>query len=319
MTEEKKDRARKGVSDEELMAAVPQESGAKNARVGVFVLLGLVSFVIVLFWMTDPATFRGRYKVVTTVTDAGGVRAGDPIQMYGINLGRVHDFELTEPGRVDITMEIEGRWEIPVDSRARFGASGIFGGRTLVIEPGESSQMLQAWDTIPGESAAGEGMLGAVDELSGQAGSVMERINQLLDQQTIGSVQGSAQEMEVLLTELSAIANEQRGGLRELTESLRRSAAGLEEASAAGPEIASAIARADSAMAQLESTSRTLDGAAASLREVLGRIERGEGTLGRLSTDEALYVSLHTAAQSLNALLVDLQENPRKYISLSIF
>jgi phospholipid/cholesterol/gamma-HCH transport system substrate-binding protein len=318
MTDEKRE-SRKGVSDDELMAAVPQEGGAKNARVGAFVLMGLISFVVVLFWMTDPATFRGRYKIVTTVSDAGGVRAGDPVQMYGLNLGRVQDFEITEPGRVHITMEIEGRWEIPVDSRARFGASGIFGGRTLIIEPGEAQQMLQPWDTIPGESAAGEGMLGAVDELSGQAGNVMERINQLLDQETIGSVQGSAQELEQLLTELSAIANEQRGGLRELTESLRNAAQGVEEASAAGPQVASAIARADSAMAALETTSRTLDDAASSLREVLGRMERGEGTLGRLSTDEALYANLNAAAESLNALLIDLQENPRRYISLSIF
>ena len=124
--------------------------------------------------------------------------------------------------------------------------------------------------------------------------------------------------MEELLTELSAIANEQRGGLRDLTQSLRRSAESLEDATA-GPELASAIAQADSAMAALESTSRTLDEAALSLREVLGRMERGEGTLGRLSTDESLYANLNAAAESLNALLVDLQANPRKYISISIF
>ncbi|MDZ7779855.1 MAG: MlaD family protein [Gemmatimonadota bacterium] len=319
MTERRQRENGRSVTDEELREAVPRESGASNARVGVFVLLGLISFVIVLFWMTDPATFRGRYKVVTTVENAGGVRAGDPIQMYGINLGRVHDFELTEPGRVHITMEIEGRWEIPADSRTSFGASGVFGGRTLVIEPGESSQMLQPWDTIPGESASGEGLLGSVDDLSGQAGTVMDRIMTLLDQETVGSVQGSARELEGLLAELSAIADEQRGGLRELTQSLRRSAAGLEDATAAGPEVARAIARADSAMAALESTSRTLDEAAGSLREMLGRVERGEGTLGRLSTDEELYVNMNAAAENLNALLTELQENPRKYFSLSIF
>jgi phospholipid/cholesterol/gamma-HCH transport system substrate-binding protein len=319
MNEERGKTSRKGVSDEELNAALPRESGANLTRVGAFVFFGLLSFVIVLFWMTDPATFRGRYKVVTTVGDAGGVRSGDPVQMYGLNLGRVRDLEITSPGTVHITLEIEGRWEIPADSRTTFGASGIFGGRTLVIEPGESSRMLQPWDTIPGESAAGEGLLGTVDELSGQASTVMERLTALLDQETVGSVQGSAREMESLLTELAAIADEQRGGLRELTESLRRSAAGLEDAAAAGPEVASAIARADLAMAALETTSRTLDEAAGSLRQMLGRIERGEGTLGRLSADEALYVNLNAAALSLNALLIDLQENPRKYISISIF
>lgn len=319
MNEDRRKSARRDVSDEELQRALPRESGANYARVGAFVFFGLISFVIVLFWMTDPATFRGRYKVVTTVSNAGGVRAGDPVQMYGLNLGRVRDLEITSPGTVHITMEIEGRWEIPQDSRTAFGASGIFGGRTLEIEPGQSSQMLQPWDTIPGEDAGGEGLLGSMDELSGQAGTVMNRLTALLDEETVESVQGSAREMETLLSELSAIADEQRGGLLELTQSLRRSAAGLEDAAEAGPEIARAIARADSAMAALQTTSRTLDAAAVSLREMMGRIERGEGTLGRLSTDEALYVNLNNAALSLNALLLDLQENPRKYISISIF
>jgi len=179
--------------------------------------------------------------------------------------------------------------------------------------------MLQPWDTIPGESAAGDGMLGAVDDLSSRAGTVMDRLTALLDGETVGSVQGSAREMEGLLTELSAIAQAQRGGLMELTASLRRAAAGLEDAAAAGPDVASAVARADSAMATLETTSRTLDQAALSLREMLGRIERGEGTLGRLSMDEALYVNLNAAALTLNALLLDFQENPRKYFSLSLF
>jgi phospholipid/cholesterol/gamma-HCH transport system substrate-binding protein len=51
----------------------------------------------------------------------------------------------------------------------------------------------------------------------------------------------------------------------------------------------------------------------------LGRMERGEGTLGRLSVDETLYVSMNSVALTLNALLADLQANPKKYINISIF
>ena len=72
-------------------------------------------------------------------------------------------------------------------------------------------------------------------------------------------------------------------------------------------------------MATLTATGENLDAATESLRAVLARIEQGEGTLGRLSTDESLYVSLNEAAESLNSLLADLQENPNKYINISIF
>jgi phospholipid/cholesterol/gamma-HCH transport system substrate-binding protein len=319
MTDIPKSGGARRLSDEELLKAVPSGSGGKEAKVGFFVLLGLVSFVIVLFWMTDPATLRGRYLIVTTVDDAGGVRAGDPVQMQGVNIGRVNDFEMVGAGRVDITMEIEGEWSIPQGSRTVMGESGLFGGRTLVIERGMLSEMLEPGDTIPGEGAAGGGILGSVDQLSVQAGGVLTAIDSLLNPATIGNVQGSAHQLEQLLTELSAVTREQRATIAELTESLSRAAAGLETAAGAGPDVARAAARADSAMAVLTTTTENLDAATASLRTVLARMEAGEGTLGRLSSDDSLYVSLNAAAQSLNELLADVRANPNRYINVSIF
>ena len=307
------------LTDEELLAASPRGTRSREAQVGLFVLLGLISGIIVLFWMTDPATLRGRYLLVTRVDNAGGVRAGDGVLMHGVIIGRVHDFEMVEAGQVDITLEIEGRWDIPVGSRTVMGASGLFGGRMLEIESSGGSIYHEEWDTLPGEGASSDGLLGSVDELSAQAETVMMSINNLLAAETVESVKGSAAALEEMLTELSAITREQRGALRELTTSLNSAAEGIEEASAAGPEIARAAARADSAMVVLTKTGENLDAATVSLREVLDRMNRGEGTLGRLSTDESLYVSLNTAAESLANLLADLQANPNRYINLSIF
>jgi ABC-type transporter Mla subunit MlaD len=210
------ERAGKSLSDEELLAATPRGTGGREAQIGVFVLVGLLSFLIVLFWMTDPATLRGRYMLVTRVGDAGGIRAGDPVQMHGVILGRVHDFEMREAGEVDITMEIDGRWDIPLGSTTQMGAAGLFGGRTLEIVPGTSEVYHEEYDTLPGEGAGGSGLLGSVDQLSVQAGSVLESIEALLSEETVGSVQGSARALEELLVELSAVTKEQRGALQIL-------------------------------------------------------------------------------------------------------
>lgn len=307
------------LSDEELMTAVPTGTGGMEAKVGFFVLLGLISFVVVLFWMTDPATLRGRYLLVTVVEHAGGVRAGDPVQMQGVNIGRVNGFEMVGPGRVDITLEIEGEWRVPRGSRTVMGESGLFGGRTMEIERGPSSEFHEEGDTLPGVGASGSGLLGNVDALTAQAGSVLSAIDSMLTPATIGNVQGSARELEGLLQELSAVIGEQRTTIARLTESLARSAEGLEQAAAAGPDVASAVARADSAMVVLTAASTNLDAATTSLRSVLARMEAGEGTLGRLSTDDALYVNLNSAAESMATLLEDLRANPNRYINISIF
>jgi phospholipid/cholesterol/gamma-HCH transport system substrate-binding protein len=122
-----------------------------------------------------------------------------------------------------------------------------------------------------------------------------------------------------LIVSLAAVTEEQRTALSRLTASLGRSAEGLESVTAAGPDAARAIARADSTMVLLSQTSTNLNTAATSLQTVLGRIEAGEGTLGRLSTSDSLYVNMNAAAASLNALLEDLRANPNRYINISIF
>ena len=58
----------------------------------------------------------------------------------------------------------------------------------------------------------------------------------------------------------------------------------------------------------------------------MGRIERGEGTFGKLSKDDALYTSLNKTVENLNGastdlreLLQDLKKNPKRYVKLSLF
>jgi len=306
------------LTDEELAKAAPKGTGGKDVRIGIFVLAGLLAFVVILFLLTDPATMRGRYMLVTTVSDAGGVRRGDPVQMRGVIIGRINGFEMMPSGSVAVRMELEGEWRIPQGSRTELGAAGLFGGRTMEVIPGQATAYHEAWDTLPGADG-GTGLMDSADELSAKAGAVMDGLEKLLSDSTVTSVQGSAVEMEALLRELSGLVAEQRGTLQSLTRSLARSAEGLEEAASAGPDAARAIARADSAMAVLAETGANLDRAATSLRTLLERIDRGEGTLGRLATDDALYVNVNRAAESLATLLDDVRANPRKYISVSIF
>ena len=308
--------ARTGPSDADIRAAVPRTSGSKELRIGIFVLVGIISVFASLYILTDPSTFRGRYLVHTTVSDAGGLRKGDPVRMKGVNVGRVHDFSLVSQG-VTISLEIEGRWTIPSDSRSRLAASGLLGGRTIEIVAGQSAEPVLSGGSIPG--GISEGIIDMADELGTQAGTVFERLESLLSDPTVTGVQAGVQEMRTLLAELSSIARSQGAELERLTGTLNRAAEGIEEASESAPDFASAVARADSALQRVNATSQTLDRAIISLEGLLARIERGEGTLGQLVANDSLYQNLNLAAKSVHLLATDVRENPKKYLTVEIF
>jgi phospholipid/cholesterol/gamma-HCH transport system substrate-binding protein len=307
-----------GPSDDELRGTLPKDTGSRQLRIGLFVILGVVSFFTVLFLLTDPGTFRGRYDVFTRLSDAGGVRRGDPIQMRGVIIGRVSGFEMAQDGLVNIRLELEGEWEIPQGSTVELAEAGIFGGRTVEVVPGTGPGIMMPGDTIPGADEGG-GLMAMAGDLAAEAEVLMGRLTELLDTTTVQSMQGVTQEALGLTRDIRDVLAEQRSEIGRLTASLNRTAEGLEAAGAAGADVASAAARADTLLAQLNNSTARLDGVLASLDTVIGRMARGEGTLGRLSTDESLYANLDSAALSLNALLVDLKENPKRYLTVEIF
>jgi len=305
-------------SDAEIAANVPRSAGARYVRLGLFVILGVVSFFMVLFLLTDPATFRGRYRMVTTLSDAGGVRSGDPIQMRGVNIGRVSGFTMTPDGRVDIELEIEGEWRVPEGSTVTLAEAGIFGGRTVQVNPTLNQTFLEPWDTIPGVDG-GAGVLENASALADDAGALMQRMQLLLDDETIGAVQGSAQEFEGMARELRTLVAEQRDEIDQLTTSLATAAEGLESMGDAGPEVAAAASDARALIAELRQTTGRLDGTIGSLDTILGRMARGEGTLGKLSADAALYDNLEALSANLDALVDEFRDNPGRFVRLSIF
>jgi len=303
-------------TDEELRNAVPGNKRRLEFRVGIFVLLGLVSALFALFLLTDPSTFRGRYRISTVVEEAGGIRRGDPVQMRGVNIGRVMSFSMAPQG-VQITLEIEGEWDIPADSRSRLVSGGILGGRTVEIVEGKSPEPIPGGGQIPGENV--QGLLDFPPELGQDAQAVLGQIKTLLAEPTLDAIQGSARELQALLAQLSQLTQDQGAEIAQLTASLNRSALGLEDAAGSGKDLARAVARADSVLLTVNRTSEVVLQASEALQTILQRMEAGEGTLGQLSTNPALYETLTETLESIRLLTEDIRENPKRYVRIEIF
>ena len=300
----------------------PSRGKHREAWVGLFVVAGLAVTVITLAVMTDAALFRGRYIISTTVPNAGGMRKGDPVQMHGVNIGRIMGFTISQRG-VDVRLEIEGEYPIPKDSRVEVKASGLLGGMVADVIPGSSAEKVGWGDRIPG--ASGIGLFDKMDTLAGEADKVAVKVQGLLSDEMVKDLQGGAEGARKSLESLQAILKEQRGELRALTASLKRSADGMEKVTT-GPELERTVQRVDKLVERLDGTLDTLDRSSKSVESILARMDRGEGTLGKLSTDDTLYknaseatANLNKATGELNRLLADFQAHPRKYINLEIF
>lgn len=290
--------------------------------VGLFIIAAIVLTMGLLFTMTDAALFRGRYIVTTHVPDAGGIRRGDPVQMRGVNIGRVMGFSI-DKGGVTLRLEIEGEYPVPKDSKVQLKSAGLLGGMVADVEPGSATQMLRYGDAVAG--TAEEPMMSATQRLMDEASGAISRVDTMLSDKMVADVQAGSAELHSLLQSLSATVKEQRQELLALETSLKKNSQGLERVTT-GPELERAVKRLDAISARADEVAASMGRSSKSLEELLGRLERGEGTLGKLSKDEALYQHLDGAAKSieqagtdLSTLVADIRKNPKKYLKFSVF
>jgi phospholipid/cholesterol/gamma-HCH transport system substrate-binding protein len=305
-------------------AATPPPTRTRDQAlwVGLFIILGLLATLGVLFTMTDAAFFRGRYIVSTYVRDAGGIRRGDPVQMRGVNVGRIESFAI-EGERVQIRLELEGEYPVPKDSRVHLKSAGMLGGVIADVIPGTSQERARYGDTLQGTSE--EAMASATQRIIEEASGAINRVDRLLSDKLIADVGDSGAELRSALTALSATIKEQRGELRTIEASLRKNAQSLEKVTGA-PELERSVKRLDEITARFDTVAQSLDRSSKSAEDMLARLERGDGTLGKLTKDEALYQELRAAAASINqagsdlsTLIEDIRKNPKKYLKFSVF
>ena len=69
----------------------------------------------------------------------------------------------------------------------------------------------------------------------------------------------------------------------------------------------------------LHQASENLKSTTQSLDIVLNKIQKGQGTLGKLVHEEKLYNNIDSLAWNLNLLVKDLRENPGRYVKVSVF
>lgn len=299
--------------------APPVRGQGKTAWVGLFLIIGILGGLTVLFVMTDAAIFRGRYMVRTFVSDAGGIRGGDPVRMRGVNIGRVKRFMIQPNGTVGVDLEIEGEYKIPIDSQVKLSSAGPLGGMKADVMPGIAPTNAKYGDTLAGVTEKG------LEDMTAQAGDVMARVQKLLADDTISNVNSSTAELHALLKEMNAAVAGQRKELMLLTQSLQRSSASLEKAVAA-PELERSIKRLDAISAKMEEVTGTLDRGTRSMENVAARMDKGEGSLGKLTKDDALYddmskaaLSISQATENINKLTEEIRRNPKKYLKVSVF
>lgn len=280
----------------------------QEVGVGALVLVGFALFIGLLFWLTDRRVGADGVNVPVVFTNVAGLDQGDPVMISGVKVGRVASVRLERTGRVHVILNVVAAQRPRTDASVAIAALDFLGSKFIKYEPGASDSLLPAGRAIVGTQAP---------EIVDVASGVAERVNSLLaNAEELFSDQLGTDIHNTLVATQRAMTMLADAKDHPFIQQTTRTLAATERAMSRVDSILGGAtgARLDTLSANLSRLTGHLGSASAAVDTLLRRINRGEGTLGRLASDSTLYHNLHALSAAMTALLTDLRQNPDKYM-----
>lgn len=280
--------------------------------VGLLTVVATIIFFWGLFWMLGTPVLRGGMDVIVLLSDGGGLKRSDRVQLQGVQVGTVRSIELHPGGGVIVGLRLEREdLALPTDTRAVVSGD-VFGAHTVDLLPGTSGISISPGDTLRG--AATPQISQIATGLSSRVESVLVSADRLLSPDAVADVHATAAVLPESARELRAAFAE----LRMASIALRRTAENVESADA-GPALRSAISEVERSAQALTAAAGRMDESLTSFASVMNKIDSGSGTLGRLVNDESVYDELNNTLREMRALAADIRERPSRYINVRVF
>ena len=292
--------------------------------VGLLLLLGGVIAVFGSIWLVRGSLGKG-YPLYARFPWGAGLKPGQPVLLAGVTAGSVADVEYDPKGTVRVTLRMSKGFQVPKGSTAQSIPVGFFGDRAIAIEPiiGVTDFIAEGDSVVVSKSGA------TTDEVIATGDSIAKDIRgitlplrqQLADSGGVQDIREILRSTSALTKQLNGVIIAQNAQLAAAMRSVNRSLRSLERTTSAldSLRVDSLQRNAGRATANVAAITDSLRQTMHALNVTMSRLERGEGTAGKLLSDTLLYNDVRRLVTRLDSVTADFKRDPRRYIKFSVF
>lgn len=300
---------------------------SQEVKVGLLAVVALTLFYFGFQFLKGADFFSSdnRYRVMYDNVD--GLTNSNAVTLNGLSVGRVKRIEILQEknNHLMVTLAINKNIRIGRGTRAVLADGGLLGGKVVELQilnqddPLEADGMLVAAKEAGLEALIREKTLPVLNNVD----SLTKNLNLIVKSfdKTGAALNATLQNASRVTGTLDLTVQENRLALRQTLGNVNRLSNSLIETE---QQLKPILAKVDNVADSLRSlqlrqtlanANRTVD----NLQKLLAGVQEGKGTLGKLTSDDKLYANVNATTMSLEKLLTDLRENPKRYVQLSLF
>ncbi len=303
----------------------------KEVKIGIFAIVMLFSLWAGIRFLSGVDIFSRNITYYASYPNVSGLQTAAPVTIHGVKVGTIESitFDPSKSSDVSVVLAVKRQYKLPKDTRAVIYNDGIMGGKAIMLELGTDTELLERGDKII--SVAGTDLMATAGNELGDLKvkivavaesltTTLQNVNKLVEQNT-ASLTGTMSNLNSISSSLDGVLKNERTNIESIVASLNGLAEMLDQNTERFDRI---IGNIDDVAEQLEqakvdSLVKAFTATADNLSTMLAAINSGEGSLGELMNDKALYDNLAEASANLSALLADLKEHPARYVHFSVF
>ena len=312
---------------------------SKDAKIGLIV----VGAIVILIWgvnflkgfniFSSEQFFYARYDRVD------GLKKSSSVTLKGFKIGQIKSikFDSETADHLLVEFSISHQFKLPANSIAHIESADIMGTKVIKLIPGDEKMILQSGDTIKG-SIEGDlkeqvsmqmlPLKKKAEKLMSGVDSVLTVIQYIFNAKTrdnltrsFGSIEQTFKKLENASGTLDTIITGQKSHFENIFANVDSITTNLKDNNKNVSTILTNFSNISDSLSGVD-IAQTINNAKSTLQQtndILEKINSGQGSMGMLINNDTLYTNLEAASNSLTNLLIDLKNNPKKYMHFSLF
>lgn len=299
----------------------------KELKIGILAVVVLAAAFLVINFLRGKDLMNREYELVSSYEDVQGLMPSSAVYIKGYKAGTVADVTYDKSrGCFFVKCSVSKDFAVPEDSRMTIYSADLMGGKAIRIDLGTSDVMVSDGDTLTPSTSPDmlSSLASGVEPLISKGYEVMDNLDNALTNMNLALSEENRASIENILRNLDETVYNVRkvtSSIGGRTEEIEDFITGLDSLSVRLCDLAE---KAGTSMSDINSitsglSSADIEGMVADLDSLLEKLHGTEGTAGKLINDKSVYESLDSLLVGLDRLLTKIEENPKKYLKISVF
>lgn len=295
----------------------------REVKVGLLVILGIIFFIFGFSYLKGNNLLESN-NMYFTEFDYNGLQQSSPVTIKGNVIGKVKEIKYDfNTGKTRVAFNVDPNLKFSKNSVIRLYETGLIGGSALAIIPSKDSDVADNGVFLKSEIEKGmiKSLTGNFSELSTDLDSTLKSADSLLVNLNGLVTDNSENGLKNILTELNSTLKSYKNLSYSINSVVKDNDASistiLDNFKTASTDLT--ILSAELKEVNLSKTVASLETTLTNVNGLLTGVKEGEGSLGKLLSDDKLYANLEGAASQMEQLLEDMKLNPKRYVHFSLF